>query len=70
VQRRPAVVPVEIFHDAEGKIYLRGGWPQFFEDYGLKEGWSLIFSHREGAHFFCVCIIDSSYCARAYSVWA
>jgi hypothetical protein len=34
---------VEIFHDGEGKSYFRGGWPKFFEDYGLREGWSLIF---------------------------
>jgi hypothetical protein len=62
--------PVEILHDGEGKSYLRGSWPQFFEDYGLKEGWSLIFSRHDGAHFFCVRIVDSSYCARAFSAWA
>jgi hypothetical protein len=58
---------VEIFHDGEGKSYLHGGWPKFFEDYGLKEGWSLIFSCRDGAHFFCVLVVDSSYCAHAFS---
>jgi hypothetical protein len=62
--------PMEIFHDGEGKSDLRGGLPQFFEDYGLKEGWSLIFSRCDGAHYFCVCSIDSSYCARAFSAWA
>jgi hypothetical protein len=59
--------PIEIFHDGEGKSYLRGGWPQFIEDYDLKLGWSLIFSRREGSHFFCVRVVDISYCARAYS---
>jgi hypothetical protein len=61
---------VEIFHDGKGKSYLRGGWSKFFEDYGLKEGWSLIFSRRQGAHFFCIRVVDGSYCARAFSVWA
>jgi hypothetical protein len=62
--------PVKIFHDGEGKSYLRDGWPKFFEDYVLKEGWSLIFFRYDGAHFFCVRIIDSSYYARAFSTWA
>jgi hypothetical protein len=61
---------IEIFHDGEGKSYLHGGWSKFFEDYGLKEGWSLIFSRCQGAHFFCVRVIDGSYCARAFSAWA
>jgi hypothetical protein len=60
---------VKIFHDGEGKSYLRGGWSKFFEDYSLKEGRSL-FSRHQGVHFFYVCIIDSSYCARAFSTWA
>jgi hypothetical protein len=61
--------PVEIFHYGEGKSYLRDGWPKFFEDYGLKEDWSLIFSCCDRAHFFCIRIIDSSYYARAFSAW-
>jgi hypothetical protein len=32
-------------------------------------GWSLIFTRREGLHFFCVCVIDTSNCACAYSTW-
>jgi hypothetical protein len=62
--------PIEIFHDSEEKSYLHDGWPKFVEDYGLKLDWSLIFSHHNGSHFFCVRIVDSSYCARAYSTWA
>jgi hypothetical protein len=62
--------PVEIFHDGEGKSYLRDSWPKFVEDYDLKMGWSLIFTCHEGSHFFCVCIVDISNCARTYSAWA
>jgi hypothetical protein len=62
--------PVEIFHRGEGKSYLRNSWPKFIEDYDLKLGWSLIFTRREGSHFFCVRVVDSSNCARAYSAWA
>jgi hypothetical protein len=41
---------IKIFHDGEGKCYFRGGWPKFFADYGLREGWSLIFSRHHRAH--------------------
>jgi hypothetical protein len=61
--------PVEVYHDAMGKIYLRGGWPKFLEDYDLKVGWSLIFTHRVESLFFCVYIVDTSGCTRAYSPW-
>jgi hypothetical protein len=62
--------PIEIFHDGEGKSYLRDGWPKFVEDYDLKLDWSLIFSHRDVSNLLCICVVDSSYCARAYSAWA
>jgi hypothetical protein len=59
---------VEVYHDGEGKCYFRGGWPKFFADYSLREGWSLIFSRRNGMRDFCVCIIDDSFCARSYRI--
>jgi hypothetical protein len=62
--------PIEIFHDGEGKSYLHDGWPKFIEDYNLKLGWSLIFTHRIGSHFFCVRVVDNANFARAYSAWA
>jgi hypothetical protein len=62
--------PVEIFHDGEGKSYLRDGWPKFVEDYDLKLVWSLIITRRDESHFLCVCVIDTSNCARTYSAWA
>jgi hypothetical protein len=61
--------PVEVYHDAIGKSYLRVGWPNFFEDYDLKVGWSLIFTCHVESPFFCIRIVDTSGCARAYSPW-
>jgi hypothetical protein len=61
--------PVEVYHDAIGKRYLHDGWPKFFEDYDLKVGWSLIFTRRVESLFFCVRVVDTSSCARAYSPW-
>jgi hypothetical protein len=61
--------PIEIYHDGEGKSYLRDGWPKFVADYDLKMGWSLIFTRREGSHFFCIRVVDTSNCARTYSAW-
>jgi hypothetical protein len=61
--------PIEVYHDGEGKSYLHVGWPKFVVDYNLKMGWSLIFTHHEGSHFFCVRVINTSNCARAYTAW-
>jgi hypothetical protein len=52
-----------------GKSYLRGGWPKFVEDYDLKMGWSLIFTHCAESPFLCVRNVDTSGYARAYSAW-
>jgi hypothetical protein len=61
---------IEIFHDSEGKSYFRNGWPKFLADYSLREGWSLIFSHHHGAHFFYVRVVDGSFCACSFTAWA
>jgi hypothetical protein len=60
---------VEVFHDEEGKSYLTEGWVQFFTDYGLERGWSLILTHRSRSPILCVRIVDGSGCARAYFPW-
>jgi hypothetical protein len=65
-----SLYPIEIFHDGEGKSYLRDGWPKFVEDYDLKLGWSLIFTLHDESHFLYVRVIDTSNCARTYSAWA
>jgi hypothetical protein len=61
---------IKTFHDGEWKSYFHNGWPKFFEDYGLREGWSLIFSHCHGAHFFCVRVVVSSFCTHSFTAWA
>jgi hypothetical protein len=60
---------IEVLHDEEGKSYLTEGWAQFFVDYGLEWGWSLILTHHSRLPILCVCIVDGSGCARAYSPW-
>jgi hypothetical protein len=60
---------VEVLHDEEGKSYLTEGWAQFFTDYGLERGWSLILTHRSRSPILCVRVVDGSGCARAYSPW-
>jgi hypothetical protein len=64
-----SLYPIEVYHNGEEKSYLRDGWLKFVADYNMKMGWSLIFTRREGSHFFCVRVIDTSNCARAYSAW-
>jgi hypothetical protein len=60
---------VEVLHDEQGKSYLTEGWVQFFTDYDLKRGWSLILTHRSRSPILCVRVVDDSGCARAYSPW-
>jgi hypothetical protein len=61
--------PVEVYHDAMGKSYLRDGWLKFIEYYDLKMGWSLIFTRCTESPFLCIRVVDTSGCARAYSAW-
>jgi hypothetical protein len=60
---------VKVLHDEEGKSYLTAGWEQFFIDYGLERGWSLILAHHSRSPILCVHVMDGSSCARAYSPW-
>jgi hypothetical protein len=60
---------IEILHDEQGKSYLTEGWTKFIGDYDLKRGWSLILTHCARSPILCVCVIDISGCARAYSPW-
>jgi hypothetical protein len=33
---------VKVYYDGEGKCYFRNGWPKFFVEYGMQEGWFLL----------------------------
>jgi hypothetical protein len=39
-------------------------------DYGVQEGWFLLFSRREGTREFFVRVIDGTLCARSFVAWA
>jgi hypothetical protein len=60
---------VEVYYDGEGKCYFRDGWPKFFAEYGVKEGWFLLFSRRDGTREFFICIIDGTLGARSFTAW-
>jgi hypothetical protein len=59
----------EILHDEEGKSYLTECWGQFFTDYNLEHGWSLILTHCSRSPILCIRVVDGSGCAHAYSPW-
>jgi hypothetical protein len=60
---------IEVLHDEEGKSYLTEGWAQFFTDYGLEQGWSLILTHHSRSPILYVRVVDGSGYAHAYSPW-
>jgi hypothetical protein len=39
-------------------------------DYGVQEGWFLLFSCREGTREFFVRVIDGTLYARSFVTWA
>jgi hypothetical protein len=51
---------VEIYYDGQGVCYLHDGWSKFFIDYGMHEGWFVLFTRRDGKKTFTVCIFDST----------
>jgi hypothetical protein len=58
---------VEVYYDSGGKCYFRNGWLKFFADYGVHTGWFLLFTHREKAQDFIVCIFNDTLCARTFA---
>jgi hypothetical protein len=60
---------VEVYYDGEGKCYFRNGWLKFFADYGMHTGWFLLFTHRDKAQDFIVCIFDGTLCTRTFGAW-
>jgi hypothetical protein len=61
---------IEVYYDSEGKCYFRDGWPKFFTDYGMQEGWFLLFSRHEGTREFFVRVINDTLCACSFVAWA
>jgi hypothetical protein len=60
---------VKVYYDSEGKCYFCNGWPKFFAEYGMQEGWFLLFSHRDGTQEFFVSVINGTLCARSFTAW-
>jgi hypothetical protein len=61
---------IEVYYDGEGKCYFSGGWPKFFTDYSMQEGWFLLFYRCKGTRDFFVRVIDDTLCAHSFVAWA
>jgi hypothetical protein len=61
---------VEVYYDGSGVCYFRDGWPKFFIDYGLHEGWFLLFTRRDGKKNFTICIFDGTLSTRTFAAWS
>jgi hypothetical protein len=51
---------VEVYYDGRGKMYFRGGWPQFAEDHELHQGFFMLFNYHCGTSKFDVKIFDGT----------
>jgi hypothetical protein len=58
---------VEVYYDSKGVCYFRDGWSRFFTDYGVHEGWLLLFTHSDGRQNFTVCIFDGTLSACTFT---
>jgi hypothetical protein len=58
---------VEVYYDGEGVCYFREGWSKFFINYGVHEGWFLLFTRRDGKQNFTVCIFDGTLSAHTFA---
>jgi hypothetical protein len=65
-----ATYEVLVYYDGEVKFYFRDGWPRFFADYYVEEGWFLLCSRCSGTQEFFVRVIDGTLCRRSFSAWA
>jgi hypothetical protein len=57
---------VKVYYDGQGVCFLCDGWSKFFIDYGVHEGWFLLFTRRDGKKTFTVCIFDGTLSARTF----
>jgi hypothetical protein len=61
---------VEVYYDGQGVCYFRDGWSKFFIDYGVHEGWFLLFTRREVKWNFTICIFDGTLSTRTFAAWS
>jgi hypothetical protein len=57
---------VEVWHDGDGEMYFKGGWPQLAEDYDLHQGFFMIFDYHVGTSKFDMKIYDCTQCQKEY----
>jgi hypothetical protein len=60
----------EVHYNGKGGCYFRDGWSKFFTDYGVHEGWFLLFTRHDGKWNFTVCIFDGTLSARTFTAWS
>jgi hypothetical protein len=58
---------IEVYYDGQGVCYFRDGWSKFFIDYGMHEGWFLLFTRHDEKKTFTVCIFDGTLSARTFT---
>jgi hypothetical protein len=57
---------VEVYHDNNGEMYFRGGWPRFAEDHDLHQGFFMLFNYHCGTSKFDVKIFDVTQYQKKY----
>jgi hypothetical protein len=57
---------VEVYYDGCGKMYFRGGWPQFAGDHELHQGFFMLFDYHCGTSKFDMKIYDDTQYQRKY----
>jgi hypothetical protein len=58
---------VEVYYDGKGKSYFCDRWSRFGMDYGVQQGFFLMFTHHCGMPKFTVCIFDRVMFYRSYA---
>jgi hypothetical protein len=61
---------VEVYYDGQGVCYFRNRCSKFFIDYGVHEGWFLLFTRRDGKRNFTVCIFDGTLSTHTFTAWS
>jgi hypothetical protein len=57
---------VEVWYDADGEMYFKGGRSQFAEDHDLQQGFFMIFDYHVGTSKFDVKVYDCTQCQKEY----
>jgi hypothetical protein len=61
---------VEVYYNGQGVCFLRDRWSKFFIDYGVHEGWFLLFTRCNGKKIFTIYIFNGTLSARTFAAWS